>query len=82
MHLPEITEIAKIYDALRDPVSRRIYKHRLLYSLTGDTAEITDLVYEDSCASEVLRQYRGKSCHYCTWKSGDSAERHGAAEQE
>ena len=26
--------------------------------------------------------YPRKSCHYCTWKSGDSAERFGAAEQE
>lgn len=25
--------------------------------------------------------YPRKSCHYCTWKSGDSAERYGAAEQ-
>lgn len=27
-------------------------------------------------------QYPRKSCHYCTWKSGDSAQRFGAAEQE
>ena len=27
-------------------------------------------------------QYPRKSCHYCTWKSGDTAERYGAAEQE
>lgn len=26
--------------------------------------------------------YPRKSCHYCTWKSGDAAERYGAAEQE
>ena len=26
--------------------------------------------------------YPRKSCHYCTWKSGDSAQRYGAAEQE
>lgn len=34
---------------------------------------------------EIIRSfyaYPRKSCHYCTWKSGDSAERFGAAEQE
>lgn len=31
---------------------------------------------------EKFYAYPRKSCHYCTWKSGDSAERHGAAEQE
>ena len=33
---------------------------------------------------EVLAKfyaYPRKSCHYCTWKSGDEAERYGAAEQ-
>lgn len=33
---------------------------------------------------DVIRrfyEYPRKSCHYCTWKSGDSAERFGAAEQ-
>lgn len=35
--------------------------------------------------SEIIQQfyqYPRKSCHYCTWKSGDSAQRFGAAEQE
>lgn len=27
-------------------------------------------------------RYPRKSCHYCTWKSGNQAERHSAAEQE
>lgn len=27
-------------------------------------------------------EYPRKSCHYCTWKSGDSAKRYAAAEQE
>ncbi|MDE7244472.1 MAG: radical SAM protein [Oscillospiraceae bacterium] len=34
---------------------------------------------------EIIRRfydYPRKSCHYCTWKSGDSAARYGAAEQE
>ena len=30
---------------------------------------------------EDFYKYPRKSCHYCTWKSGDSAERFGAAEQ-
>ncbi|MCI8650076.1 MAG: radical SAM protein [Anaerotruncus sp.] len=31
---------------------------------------------------EAFYAYPRKSCHYCTWKSGDSAQRYGAAEQE
>lgn len=31
---------------------------------------------------EKFYLYPRKSCHYCTWKSGDSAERYSAAEQE
>jgi len=45
-------------------------------------------LHDDTAAEEkrdLIRrfyEYPRKSCHYCTWKSGDSAERCGAAEQE
>lgn len=38
-------------------------------------------IEEQRSIIEDFYKYPRKSCHYCTWKSGDSAERFGAAEQ-
>lgn len=53
---------------------------------TPNRGDYVDL--NDDTSLEEKRQlirkfytYPRKSCHYCTWKSGDSADRYGAAEQ-
>lgn len=55
-------EFQKIYHALGDDISRKIYKHRLLYALLGDKQEITDMVYEYSPACVQLKD--SKVCYY------------------
>lgn len=49
----------------------------------GDYVDLRDGSYLDEKRAIIRRfyQYPRKSCHYCTWKSGSSAERFGAAEQ-
>lgn len=49
-----------------------------------DYVDLSDDMHLDQ-KCEIIRKfytYPRKSCHYCTWKTGDSAHRYGAAEQE
>lgn len=62
MRLPEAEKLQSIYGALADETSRKIYRHRLSYSLLGEKAEITQMVYECSPASALLRT--SKVCYY------------------
>ena len=55
-------QLQRIYRALGDDISRKIYKHRLLYALLGDKQEITDMVYEYSPACAQLKN--AKVCYY------------------
>ncbi len=50
----------------------------------GDYVDLHDGTTAEEKRDIVRRfyEYPRKSCHYCTWKSGDTAERYGAAEQE
>lgn len=50
----------------------------------GDYVELHDGTPPEEKREVISRfyEYPRKSCHYCTWKNGDSAERYGAAEQE
>lgn len=50
----------------------------------GDYVDLNDdsSLEKKRAVIEKFYAYPRKSCHYCTWKSGDSAERYGAAEQE
>lgn len=50
----------------------------------GDFVDLHDGTSMEEKQTLVRRfyEYPRKSCHYCTWKSGDSAARFGAAEQE
>lgn len=50
MRLPDVEEFQKIYDALQDEKSRKIYKHRLLHSLFHEKEEINWIVAEGSAA--------------------------------
>ena len=50
----------------------------------GDYVDLHDGTTQEE-KRELIRKfyaYPRKSCHYCTWKSGDTAQRYGAAEQE
>lgn len=53
----KLPRLDRIYEALADNTSRRIYKHRLLYSLFGEE-DITNLVYEASPASRKLKEWK------------------------
>ena len=50
----------------------------------GDYVDLHDRTTPEEKRQIIRRfySYPRKSCHYCTWKSGDSAQRFGAAEQE
>ena len=50
----------------------------------GDFVDLNDgsSLEERRAVIEKFYTYPRKSCHYCAWKSGDSVERYGAAEQE
>lgn len=58
----ELPRLDRIYEALADDRSRRIYKHRLLYSLFGEKEAITELIQEVSPASQRLNA--SKVCFY------------------
>lgn len=62
MNMPSVEALQHIYNALSDDVSRKIYRHRLLYSLLNDEGELTKVVYECSKASPLLRS--SKVCYY------------------
>lgn len=68
MRLPDAEEFQKIYDALQDETSKKIYKHRLLYSLLGEREELKEMV--ETCASggDVVRDLKDlegrKVCYY------------------
>ena len=62
MNVPKSEELKRIYDALVDEASKKIYRHRLLYSLLGEKEEITRMVYEFSPASALLST--SKVCYY------------------
>lgn len=68
MKLPITEELQKIYGSLEDSISRKIYRHRLLYSLLGETEEISQMAYECSPAGELLR-----SCKICYYGAGAGA---------
>ena len=46
--MPNAKELNRIYDALSDQTSKKIYRHRLLYSLLGEKEEITRMIREMS----------------------------------
>lgn len=50
----------------------------------GDCVDLHDDTGVEKKREAIRRfyEYPRKSCHYCTWKSGDTAKRYGAAEQE
>jgi len=50
----------------------------------GDYVDLNDASSVEEKREIIRRFYRypRKSCHYCTWKSGDTSQRFGAAEQE
>ena len=54
--------IQRIYRALQDERSKKIYKHRLLFSLTGEKAEIAKMVI--GCDDRAAFLDNGKVCFY------------------
>ena len=55
------TTVRKIYGHLADEASKRIFSHRLLYSLTGDTSyicQIIDQMPEVQKLKAVIQQSR------------------------
>lgn len=63
-----LPRLDRIYEALADESSRRIYKHRLLYSLFGEEEAITDLIHEVSPASRGF-----KTSKICFYGAGEGA---------
>ncbi len=61
-------EIQRIYRALADDKSKEIYKHRLLFSLTGEKAEIAKMVQE--CSPQIAH-FENKD--FCFWGAGAGA---------
>ena len=55
-------ELIRIYNAFCDDISRKIYRHRLLYSMLGEQGEITEMVYE--CSPVSARLSSSKVCYY------------------
>lgn len=55
-------ELGRIYNALGDDISRKIYKHRLLYSLFGEEEEIKEIVKKWSAPQVGLDAE--KICYY------------------
>lgn len=55
-------ELQKIYHALADNLSKKIYKNRLLYSFFHDLHEIDTIVYNYSEEADILG--RSKICFY------------------
>lgn len=64
MKLPEKDCFQAAYRALQDETSRRIYRHRLLYALTGEAEEIRDMVLERLLAEDYDQQCNTKICCY------------------
>lgn len=62
MNMPKETVFRRIYDALADDISRRIYRHRLLYSLLGENEEISALAGE--CLPADVQTNGVKHCYY------------------
>ena len=62
-------ELISVYNALSDDVSRRIYKHRLLYSLLREPEEITEIIYE--CSPISARLGSSKICYYGAGAGGN-----------
>lgn len=62
-------ELINIYNALNDDSSRRIYKHRLLYSLLREPEEITEMVYE--CSPLYAQLSSSKVCYYGAGAGGN-----------
>lgn len=58
----QVDELRKIYGALADDISKKLYKHRLLYSLFREKEEINKLVYEYS--PECAQLNSSKVCYY------------------
>ncbi len=68
MRLPDAEEFQKIYDALQDETSKKIYKHRLLYSLLGEREELKEMVETCVSGGDVVRDQKDlegrKVCYY------------------
>ena len=75
MRLPDAEEFQKIYDALQDETSRKIYKHRLLYSFFHENEEINWIVGGNSSAWEYGNT--SKVCFYGAGKGGQVAAQNG-----
>lgn len=64
MNLPSQEMFQKIYSALQDETSRKIYRHRLLYALTGEDGEIRDIVLERLLSEDYNQLRDTKICCY------------------
>ncbi len=70
MNLPNTEELQKIYHALQDDTSRKIYRSRLLYSLLDEEEEIKDIVkfwsarQVDLDAQKICYYGAGAGCRY------------------
>ena len=65
---------SQIYNSLADDVSRKIYKHRLLYSLFGEKEDIQEIVRKWSASKIDLGS--GKICYYGAGAGGRFAVRY------
>lgn len=56
MNLPSREELKNIYERLQDDESRKIYRHRLLYSLVGEKEEMKAMLGENKLWGEYFRK--------------------------
>ncbi len=68
MNVPNTETLQTIYSALADDTSKMIYRHRLLYSLLGEKAEITSLANDILPADVSLKA--AKICYYGAGEGG------------
>ena len=62
MNMPNAKELNRIYDALSDQTSKKIYRHRLLYSLLADRGELSEMIRV--AVPDVVRLQAPKVCFY------------------
>lgn len=67
-------ELIRIYKAFADDTSRKIYKHRLLYSLFGEKEDIQEIVRKWSASKAGLSA--PKICYYGAGAGGRFAIKH------
>lgn len=68
INLPSQGELKNIYDHLQDPLSKKIFRHRLLYSLFNEQENIATIIRksipstEDLCAGKMCLFGAGGTC--------------------